>query len=80
TVPYRDTDGVMIGTMDLLFHEPDGWVILDYKTDHASSAGKLLQKYRMQLLLYRAAAEQILGEPVKALYLYSFVLGQEISL
>ncbi|MBQ4464707.1 MAG: UvrD-helicase domain-containing protein [Oscillospiraceae bacterium] len=78
TEKYKGTDGVLIGTMDLLFHEPDGWVIVDYKTDYATSGTSLLREYSLQLELYRAAAEQILGEPVKELYLYSFALDQAL--
>ena len=77
---YRGTDGVLIGTMDLLFREADGWVIVDYKTDYATAGASLLREYALQLELYRAAAEHILGEPVKELYLYSFTLDEVLKL
>jgi ATP-dependent helicase/nuclease subunit A len=78
--PYRGTDSTLIGTMDLVFREPDGWVILDYKTDHAKAEEKLMREYALQLHLYRAAAEQIFGERVKELYLYSFSLDSAIEI
>ncbi|HAJ98332.1 MAG TPA: hypothetical protein DCO72_11430, partial [Ruminococcus sp.] len=75
---YADTDGVLIGTMDLIFREGDGWVIVDYKTNRCS-AEELIEKYRGQLWLYRKTAELIFGEPVKQTYLYSFYLGQALE-
>ncbi|MEE5993989.1 MAG: UvrD-helicase domain-containing protein [Oscillospiraceae bacterium] len=75
---YQNSDGVLIGTMDLIFRENDGWVIVDYKTNRCS-AEELVERYQGQLWLYRKAAELILGEPVKQTYLYSFHLGKEIE-
>ena len=75
---YADTDGVLIGTMDLIFRENDGWVIVDYKTNRCS-AEELIEKYQGQLWLYRKATELILGEPVKQTYLYSFHLGEALE-
>ena len=78
--PYRGTDSILIGTMDLVFREPDGWVILDYKTDYATAEEKLVREYTLQLRLYRAAAELIFGERVKALYLWSFSLDPALEI
>ncbi len=71
---YAGTDGILIGTMDLLFREADGWVLVDYKTDYVRKPEELTEKYSMQLALYQKAAERILGEPVREAYLYSFTL------
>ncbi len=76
---YRDTDGILIGTMDLLFHEKDGWVLVDYKTDHSNSEDYFLERYDLQLGLYQKAAELLLGEKVKEAYLYSFTLGKALA-
>lgn len=76
---YAGTDGILIGTMDLLFREADGWVLVDYKTDYAQSPDELTEKYRTQLTLYQKAAERILGEPVKEAYLYAFSLNRAIA-
>ncbi|MDE6776409.1 MAG: PD-(D/E)XK nuclease family protein, partial [Oscillospiraceae bacterium] len=62
---YANTDGIIIGTLDLLFHESDGWVIVDYKTDKSQEESELLKKYSKQLGLYQKAVELILGAPVK---------------
>ncbi len=76
---YANTDGVMIGTMDLLFKEGDSWVLVDYKTDANKTAEELTQHYNLQLGLYQKAAERILGEPVKEAYIYSFTLDTAIA-
>lgn len=75
---YAGTDGILIGTMDLLFKEPDGWVLVDYKTDYVRQDQTLLEEYSLQIGLYWKAAELILGERVKEAYLYSFSLGRSI--
>ncbi|MBR1554029.1 MAG: PD-(D/E)XK nuclease family protein, partial [Oscillospiraceae bacterium] len=77
---YRGTDGIMIGTVDLLFHEPDGWVLVDYKTDRASHADELSEKYAHQLGLYQKAMELVLNQPVKQTYLYAFSLDEAIEI
>lgn len=75
---YGGTDGVLIGTMDLLFREGDGYVLVDYKTDYARTPEELLDTYSLQLGLYQKAAELMLGKPVREAYLYSFCLGTAI--
>ncbi|MBP0972555.1 MAG: UvrD-helicase domain-containing protein, partial [Oscillospiraceae bacterium] len=75
---YGGTDGVLIGTMDLLFREGDGYVLVDYKTDYVRNAETLLQEYSLQLGLYQKAAELMFGVPVREAYIYSFTLGKEI--
>ncbi len=76
---YAGTDGILIGTMDLLFKEDDGWVLVDYKTDYAKNEEQLLAAYSLQLGLYRKAGEKILGEPIKQAFLYSFTLDRAIE-
>ncbi|MBR3629796.1 MAG: PD-(D/E)XK nuclease family protein, partial [Oscillospiraceae bacterium] len=75
---YGGTDGVLIGTMDLLFREGDSLVLVDYKTDYVKTENELLEEYSLQLGLYQKAAELILGIPVKEVYLYSFTLQKAI--
>ncbi|MBR4101045.1 MAG: UvrD-helicase domain-containing protein [Oscillospiraceae bacterium] len=76
---YADTDGILIGTMDLLFHEEDGWVLVDYKTDANKTAEELIEHYQMQLALYQKAAELIFGERIKQAYIYSFTHDTAIA-
>ena len=64
-----------------IFHEPDGYVIVDYKTDRFNDLSQLMG-YKTQLALYKASFEMILGEKIKSCYIYSFWLrkGVEIKL
>ena len=77
---YAGTDGILRGTVDLLFHEPDGWVLVDYKTDHCRTPQELLDKYSLQLGLYQKALQLILDQPVKQAYLYSFDLDKALEI
>ena len=75
----KKSDGMIKGIMDLVFEEDDGLIIVDYKSDRGASAKALSERYRMQLTLYKAAAELTMHKKVKAAYLYSFELEKEIE-
>ena len=66
------------GTVDCLFAEPDGLVLLDYKTDAVNDPEKLAERYHVQLSLYAEAVAEILKQPVKEKYIYSFYLRETI--
>lgn len=75
----KEEEQVLIqGIVDCLIQEEDGWIILDYKTDTIMeevtdrTIEKLIQRYHVQVNLYRHAVEQIWKQPVKAAYLYFF--------
>ena len=55
------------GVIDLAFREPDGWVLVDYKTDTGADPGfaDRVPAYREQLRIYSRAWEQLVGETVK---------------
>lgn len=74
------------GIIDVFFEEEDGYVVLDYKTDAVNTAQELVKRYRVQLAYYSEALEQLSGflpdkkgKPVKERIIYSFKLGQEIT-
>lgn len=74
------------GIIDVFFEEEDGLVVLDYKTDAVSCAEELVKRYQVQLAYYSEALEQIYGyepgaggKPVKERLIYSFKLGEEIT-
>ncbi len=78
---YTCEDKVILqGAMDCLIFEPDGIVIVDYKTDRVKQVKELENRYRRQLQLYRKAAVQLFDLPVKACMIYSVCLGEEIVL
>ena len=68
------------GIIDVYFEEPDGLVVLDYKTDKIWKAEELAEKYHGQLDYYAKALEQITGKKVKEKIIYSFTLQKEIHL
>ncbi len=79
----QEQKGEMIlvqGIIDVYFEEPDGLVVLDYKTDRAKEARELTEKYHAQLDYYGKALEQMTGKRVKEKIIYSFALKEEIVL
>jgi ATP-dependent helicase/nuclease subunit A len=66
------------GIIDLYFEEPDGLVLLDYKTDSVKTAGQLLDRYQTQMDLYARALAAATGKPVKEKIIYSFKLEEMI--
>lgn len=75
---YNGTEGMLQGVADCLFREPDGWVLIDYKTDRRVSDEILIKRYKKQIILYARAFSLILDMPVKEAFIYSFALGKEI--
>ncbi len=75
---YRNADSMMKGIIDLAFLEDDGYVLVDYKTDFVTHPQQLIEKYREQVLIYRAALFAITNRPVTACYLYSTHLKRSI--
>ncbi len=76
---YKDRF-IVQGAVDLCFSEPDGVVVVDFKTDNVSQIGELKEKYQHQLSVYAVACEKIFGAPVKEKIIYSFKLSSSISL
>jgi ATP-dependent helicase/nuclease subunit A len=62
-----DLPGVVRGVIDLAFEEPDGWVLVDYKTDRVSGQALLAAaaRYAAQVRLYAEAWQQCTAKPVK---------------
>lgn len=79
---YPEQEKILVqGIIDAYFEEPDGLVIVDYKTDWAPDKNGqiLVDRYRKQLLYYREALERLTGKRVKKMYLYSFSLGKALE-
>jgi ATP-dependent helicase/nuclease subunit A len=61
--------GMDIGTIDLLYRDREGWVIIDFKTDELRDDEALesaVEEYRPQLLRYVAAVRKLLGTNCQA--------------
>lgn len=72
TLPQGEKSILVQGIIDCLWKEKDGWVLVDYKSDHIKphQTHLIYERYRAQIQLYRYAVEQILKEPVKEAYFY----------
>ncbi|WP_127166304.1 helicase-exonuclease AddAB subunit AddA [Veillonella sp. CHU732] len=66
------------GIIDTAFLEDSAWVLVDYKTDRLDEEA-LVERYRIQLMLYKEALERLTPYPVKEVYIYSFRLERAIS-
>ncbi|MBE6747598.1 MAG: hypothetical protein E7557_00005, partial [Ruminococcaceae bacterium] len=69
---------VIQGKFDCAFLEPDGAVLIDYKTDKITDEETLVSIYKGQLDIYKSALEECIEIPVKEVYLYSFKMGKFI--
>ncbi len=66
-------DSIISGTIDLVFKEEDGWVIVDFKTDTIRDEGRLdelAEYYTPQLEMYRQAWESVTRDHVREMGLY----------
>ena len=70
------------GIIDLYFLKENGdIVLLDYKTDYVENDEKeLINKYNLQLSLYKRAIEEALNKKVSEVYIYSTYLGKTIKI
>ncbi|MBQ9326175.1 MAG: UvrD-helicase domain-containing protein [Clostridia bacterium] len=59
------------GIIDAAFLEADGWVLIDYKTDHDTRPEQLIARHAEQMNWYRRALEQLSRKPVKEMWLYA---------
>jgi len=70
---YAKGELVLIqGAIDLCFLENDAFVVVDYKTDHASKdvIAKRLDGYKRQISIYASAVTQLTGKSVKEKVIY----------
>jgi len=73
-------DILVQGIIDLYFIDENNRVILlDYKTDYVESEQILIDKYKMQLDIYKRALEEALKQEVAEVYIYSTHLDKCIK-
>lgn len=78
---FPESETILVqGIIDAFFEEDGEIILVDYKTDHVSSANELKQRYEIQLDYYGQALERILEKKVREKILYSFALREEIHL
>ena len=66
------------GVIDCLIDTPEGFVILDFKTDRVTEKGMQMraEQYRPQLAAYALAVEEVFDRPTVRQMLYFFQTGQ----
>ena len=76
---------IVSGTIDLIFRESDGWVIVDYKSDAVDGGGEgpslesLVEYYAPQVKMYAAFWSEITGDAVKEAGLYFTTLRRWVK-
>ena len=76
---YKTRHGVLKGQIDLVFQTRElEWVIVDYKTNRVTQAGKkaLAEQYESQLGIYALVFSRLYGEIPKKGVLYFSALGE----
>ncbi|NLU27596.1 helicase-exonuclease AddAB subunit AddA [Acetivibrio thermocellus] len=83
---YRDMEDeachgetlLLQGVVDCYFEEPDGIVLVDYKTDYVAPGNveTIRERYKVQILYYARALEMLTGKKVKEKYIYLFWDGR----
>jgi len=80
----KDCDEKLLiqGIVDCYFEEEDGIVLVDYKSDYIEfdEKNEIVDKYRVQIELYKEALAKITKKTVKESYLYLFHLDEEVRL
>ena len=82
-IPYKDTDDEVLvqGVIDLFFiDENDKVVLVDYKTDRVETKEELVERYKIQLNIYKDAVEKSLNRKVDKVCIYSTKLNEMIYL
>ncbi len=69
---------VLQGIADCVIIEGGTATIIDYKTDFVKDESELVDRYGMQLAIYKGAIEKLLGIKVSECLIYSFCLGKQI--
>ena len=69
------------GIIDLYYIDENNNIILvDYKTDYVKNEEELIERYKVQLEIYKKALEEALMKKVSETYIYSIHLCREIKI
>lgn len=75
-------DLLIQGIIDCYFHEGDNLILVDYKTDFVFD-GKIkntVNRYKVQMDIYKEALEKITGKKVIESYIYLFNIDEEVKI
>ncbi len=74
----KESENILVqGIIDLYFiDENDKLILVDYKTDFVQNGEELVEKYRVQLDIYKKALEEALSRKVNEVYIFSICLNK----
>jgi len=76
-----DENTLVQGIIDLYYiDENNDCILVDYKTDYVQNETELIEKYKVQLEIYKKALEDALKTKIKECYIYSIYLNKEIRI
>lgn len=76
-----EEDILVQGIIDLYYITNENKIVLvDYKTDRINKEEELVERYKIQLDIYKRAIEKSLNRKIDEVYIYSTHLGKEIKI
>ena len=85
-LPYNEIFGegtdkkiLVQGVADMLLSDGNHTWLVDYKITKASRPDQLVEKYKVQLMLYQICLQHALGRKIDGAYIYSFALDKLIK-
>ncbi len=75
----RERGMIVQGMIDCAFREGEGWILLDYKTDHIEDEKAFVEEYRPQLEWYAVALRELTGKPVLESWLYALSVDKAFA-
>ena len=74
-------DILVQGIIDLYYiNKKEELILVDYKTDYVKNEQELIEKYKVQLEIYKQALEAAMDRKVDKVYIYSTYLDKEIKI
>ena len=78
---HSDKDKILIqGVADLIFKLDNKYYLIDYKTTRVKIPDQLVEKYALQLKLYKTCLEKALNITIEGTYVYSFCLNDFVKI
>ncbi|MCI5774070.1 MAG: UvrD-helicase domain-containing protein [Erysipelotrichaceae bacterium] len=74
----KDGDKIINGTMDMVMINDDEIIIIDYKTNHQTTADELISLYQEQLQIYKTVMKKNYPKHQIKAYIYAFELEEAI--
>jgi len=77
----RFSKSIIQGVIDMYYLNDDNtYTLVDFKTDNLLIESEYINRYKLQLDIYKEAIEKLTSIKVSKVYIYSFKLGKEIEI